>query len=944
MDDDVGMMRDLTGWRRAAIAPAVALGVFALALIAVRLTPDAAVSAWWPASGLGVLGLIVLRRGPAFGACLLLIGIAVAAANVAGGRAVDTSVGFGVAAVVEAGIVLTALRWRRAGGPLSLARSADLVRLMRGAVLGVAISFVVVAATVVTTQGGRWWDAAPYLLTHSSGILLVAPLGFLHGLEPVRWRSRETIAQWALTIGLTAAVFAPDQPRSLAFVLFPFLVWGALRVGVRSMAYQQLAVASLATGLVRIDVVVLDNLADLRAHLVEIQAFLIAAAVIVLPLAVLVDQRHELHRRIRQSEELFRRSFRESLTGMLMMRRDPTANGRTPLVILELNRTAAAILGRSEEELVGQDWSAMVDAASVLPQAVAEMEIGLRSGWTQEVDLLVGPRRRVQVALSMLAGGASDGVFVAQMVDVTDAYEAALDLRTERDFSHAVLETTASLILVVDTDGTVVGINRAAATATGVTEDEVVGRPLWTALVPPDEQETVRAWFTTGSGVPASHEGTLATAAGSRRQVVWSCSYLYDDLGRPSHAVLTGLDVTGERTTRQLISHLLEAASATCIIGTDLDASITVFNKGAEELLGIGAAEVLGSATPARFLDPAELRARGAEPGRTAAWLRRLSEDLGSYSDWTFVTRSGERRTVSLAVNQVRDTFGEQIGYLLVGRDVTELRRQNALLESALRKERQVVEDMRLLDRAKDDFISTVSHELRTPLTSIVGYTEMMQEGIGGDVSAEQDRLLEIVRRNAERLTTLVEDLLTLSRMEAGSFALERTTLDLREVVTAAQESLRPLIDSRDVAVDFRLPEDAVPVTGDRLQLERVVLNLVNNAIKFTEDGGRVRCSLTVRSSDEVAELAVADTGIGIPAADLDQLFTRFFRSANAQARAIQGTGLGLSIVRRIVEAHDGAIEVESEPEVGTTFRVRVPLVAASGSADRSPLADATEA
>lgn len=927
------------GTQRWYVVPVAAIGVFVLAVLSIRLTPATTVAAWWPASGVTILALVTLRRGPQWSAMLALAGVAVAAANVTGGRGLDTAAGFGIAAVVEAAVVIAVLRSRTAPRPLSLARPTDLVRLLWGTAAGVGAGFVVAALTAFVTEGASLWDVAPYLLTHVSGILLVAPLGFLDGLAPVAWRHRETALQWALTLGATAVVFAPSQPYRLSFALFPLLVWGALRVGVRSMAYQQLALAVLAASLLRIDVILLDRTEDLHEHLVLIQAFLIAAAVIVLPLAVVVDQRQELNRRISESEELFRRSFRESLTGMLMMRREPTTSGRTPLAILDLNATAAEILGGTKPELLGQDWAAMI-ATDDLSQVVAEMEIGLRSGWTEEVDL-VDRRRRVQVALSVLSGGASDGVFVAQMVDVTATHEAALDLRTERDFSAAILSTTASLILVVGVDGLVVGMNRAAETATGFAETEVIGEPVWSSLVPPEEQQTVRSWFTTPTGVPSAHEGSLATRSGGRRQVVWSCSYLRDDRGTPTHAVLTGLDVTGERTTRQLVSHLLEAASATAIIGTDLDAVITVFNRGAEELLGITAAEVLGVATPARFLDDVELETRNASADRMEELLRRLADDADSYTDWTFLTRDGDRRIVALAVNRVRDSLGEQIGYLIVGRDVTELREQNELLESALRKEREVVENMRLLDQAKDDFISTVSHELRTPLTSIVGYTEMLQEGMGGEVAPEQDRLLDIVRRNAERLTTLVEDLLTLSRMEAGSFALERTTLDLREVVVTAQDSLRPLFESRDVAVEFDLPATSVLVTGDRLQLERVILNLVNNAVKFTEDGGAVTCRLTVEPGAEHALLVVSDTGIGIPEADLGQLFTRFFRSANAQERAIQGTGLGLSIVHRIVEAHGGTIAVESQTDVGTTFRVEMPLLGATAVAVRSDVAEA---
>lgn len=944
-DADLADHRGVTTWTRAREHPATpalaGLVVGLVALLSVVFSPLPGVSTWWPASGFAVLALLVVRWGLAWWATLVLTALGVVVANVVGGRELTTSLGYGLGHSLEVAVISAWVRHGRVDERPTLTRPGDLIRLVSATVVGVLIAFLVGSATIALTTSASPWLAAPVLLTHTAAILLIAPLGFLEKLEPVDWRHRETALQWAATLGVAAAVFAPGQLLPLSFALFPFLVWGALRIGVRSVAYQLVALGVLTTMLVRVGAAVGQPLGEVRSTASLAQAFLIAAALIVLPLAIVVDQRRVLGLRISASEELFRRTFSESLTGMLLMRRQPTSDGWTPLVIEDLNATAAEILGATPERLVGQDWARMIDTEIALPEVVTEMELGLRPGWTQEVDLLVGRHRRVQIMLSLLAGGASDGVFVAQMIDVTAAAASAQELRSERDFSQAVLETTGSLVIVVAVDGLVVGMNRAAQDATGFAEEHVVGRPLWTTLIPHGERDHVRGWFSVGQGVPARHEGTLLTDSGSRRLVVWSCAYLFDDLGLPTHVVLTGLDVTGERTTRQLVSHLLEAASDTAIIGTDLRGSITVFNRGAEELLGISADDVLLAATPARFLDPAELAARGGSADDLPGLLARLADARDTHTDWTAVTADGRRPTVAVSVDRVRDSFDEHIGFLIVAQDVTELRRQATALRTSLDKEREVVETMRRLDRAKDDFISTVSHELRTPLTSIVGYTEMLQEGVAGEVDDEQHRLLEIVRRNAERLTTLVEDLLTLSRMEAGSFTVESVVVDLREVLTAAYDSLQPLVTSRDVRVELALPDQPVPVTGDRLQLERVALNLVNNAVKFTEDGGAVVIRLD--TTDDRAEVEVEDTGIGIPADEVGQLFTRFFRSSTAQSRAIQGTGLGLSIVHRIVEAHGGTITVESEADRGSTFRVSLPLTAAGarGAADR-PGAEAT--
>ncbi|MDQ4059131.1 MAG: HAMP domain-containing histidine kinase, partial [Actinomycetota bacterium] len=238
-------------------------------------------------------------------------------------------------------------------------------------------------------------------------------------------------------------------------------------------------------------------------------------------------------------------------------------------------------------------------------------------------------------------------------------------------------------------------------------------------------------------------------------------------------------------------------------------------------------------------------------------------------------------------------------------------------------QEQEMVRKLQELDQAKTDFVSSVSHELRTPLTSITGYLEMLVDGDAGPLSSDQLDLLEVVDRNSQRLLMLIEDLLTLSRIESGRLGMAREPVDTVTLVAGVEKAVLPLLSGRSLDFDIDVPADLGSVTGDFGQLERVLLNLLTNAIKFTPDGGRI--SLVGRGFDGAISLSVADTGIGIPEDELDRLFTRFFRSSTAQQRAIQGTGLGLAIVKSIVEQHGGSIKVESTPDVGTTLTVNLP-------------------
>lgn len=227
------------------------------------------------------------------------------------------------------------------------------------------------------------------------------------------------------------------------------------------------------------------------------------------------------------------------------------------------------------------------------------------------------------------------------------------------------------------------------------------------------------------------------------------------------------------------------------------------------------------------------------------------------------------------------------------------------------------------LDRQKDDFVATVSHELRTPLTSISGYLEMLEDGDFGELSPAQRKALGVIDRNTVRLRGLIEDVLVLNRIESRELDPSFRPVHLGELVRNVVQDLAPQAATNQVRVRVHdLPEQAV-VDGDAVQLGRALTNVLGNAVKFTPAGGTVTVSVTIEATR--VRLTCRDTGIGIPAADLDQLFTRFFRAGNATARTIPGTGLGLAIVKAIVEAHRGTLEVHSVEDEGTTVVLELP-------------------
>ncbi|WP_199422465.1 ATP-binding protein [Actinotalea solisilvae] len=248
--------------------------------------------------------------------------------------------------------------------------------------------------------------------------------------------------------------------------------------------------------------------------------------------------------------------------------------------------------------------------------------------------------------------------------------------------------------------------------------------------------------------------------------------------------------------------------------------------------------------------------------------------------------------------------------------DLGQALEQSDLFERQLR----LVDQLQELDRQKSVFLSNVSHELRTPLTSITGYAEMLLDGDGGALGPSAAEMVTVVERNAQRLRELIEDLLTLSQMESGAHRGRREAVDLAEVTAAAVATLEPQARAGGVRLATHLGPDVPTIMGDVGQLERVVLNLAGNAVKFTPDGGSVDVRLD--RHDGGVRLVVRDTGIGIPVEEQEDLFQRFFRASNAVEGAVPGTGLGLSIVRGVVEAHGGTLALRSAPGEGTEVEV----------------------
>ena len=373
---------------------------------------------------------------------------------------------------------------------------------------------------------------------------------------------------------------------------------------------------------------------------------------------------------------------------------------------------------------------------------------------------------------------------------------------------------------------------------------------------------------------------------------------------------------------------LVQSARGIAIIGTDELGRINLFSPAAESILGYTKEEVYGHSTR-MFHTDAELarqaRTLGVDP--TYVSVVRAAGQLppGTPIDWQFVRKDGIARTLSTILSPITDDLGRFAGYVATGDDITDRIEAQVALEKALATERRAVKRLTEVDQVKDAFISSVSHELRTPITNIVGYLELLLDGVYGEPTQAQAEPMTRIDQNSRRLLTLIDDLLTLSSLEHVDQRRRTGDVDLVEVIGRAMEVVRPTLLRRVLVLDIDIPADPVVVVGDASELERLVINLATNAVKFTPDGGRIVVRLTPPGSDHGPVIEVEDTGIGIPAEDSAQLFSRFYRSDDAHTSAVPGSGLGLSIAKAIADLHGGDISAHSVYGEGSTFRVVLP-------------------
>ncbi|BCJ47529.1 hypothetical protein GCM10010168_18870 [Actinoplanes ianthinogenes] len=511
-----------------------------------------------------------------------------------------------------------------------------------------------------------------------------------------------------------------------------------------------------------------------------------------------------------------------------------------------------------------------------------------------------------------------------------------------------MLSAALEAYLAFDGTGRVVAWNPAAETTFGYTHDQAYGRSVEDLIVPPESREAGQA------ELAALAAGRSGHTQGQRRQwLAWHA----DGHRIPIEMTLATTDEAGGRlfhvfahdiTTAHRASRFAAAEAAVArglaeadSVGTAaqrvVDALGLKMNWPVTELWMIDEDRQL-LVCAARHSQPGwrlrtfavnTLEPGVALPGRVCAdaaphWIPDLSADTGSLR-----SRAGARIGLHVAVGVPVCTGRHLLGALCVYGDRVEDPEDTLLgLLSGLAAqigqylERRRAEELTVeLARTKDEFLAMVTHELRNPLAAIAGTASLLTEELDDLTPDEQRHYLRIITRNAERLGVMAEDLLDLARLESGHLAINPTASDLSEIIRQALQAA----PDKNLTVTAILPE-RLELYADPIRLRQVADNLISNAIKYTPSGGSVTITATADAGGDKITWTVADTGIGIPAAERPRLFRRFYRASTAVDRRIPGTGLGLVITRAIIERHQGTINLADDAGSGTTFVVELPV------------------
>ena len=500
--------------------------------------------------------------------------------------------------------------------------------------------------------------------------------------------------------------------------------------------------------------------------------------------------------------------------------------------------------------------------------------------------------------------------------DISERKEA----EASRHFLANIVESSDDAIISKDLNGIISTWNRGAEQLFGYTTDEVIGKPI-TILIPEgrfNEEPAILSRIR--SGRPVEHYETIRKHKdGSLLNISLSVSPIRDESGTIIGASKIARNITEQKRAQEAIlfqASLLDAVEE-AVVATDLNGRITYWNSFAERLYGWRSQEVIGA-------DVAEVVPAVDSKDHATIIMEQLRDGQSWSGELILKRRDGSEFLAAITDSPIFNEKGELIGVVGVSSDITEAKRAEAERQRLLESEQVARLEAEAANRLKDEFLATLSHELRNPLNVVIGYSEILRRS-EDTKNSFVGKAAEVIRRNALAQSQLVSDLLDLSRLQMGKLAITRQSISLSTIVGDAIETVRSEAEAKNIVLKLIAAKETLMVDGDPVRLGQIVWNLLNNAVKFTPNGGEIRISLT--ESGKEAILRVSDTGQGIASEFLPHVFEIFRQADASSSRRQGGLGIGLALVKQLAELHGGRVKAESEGTgKGATFTVWVPL------------------
>ncbi|MEA3488075.1 MAG: PAS domain S-box protein, partial [Euryarchaeota archaeon] len=490
--------------------------------------------------------------------------------------------------------------------------------------------------------------------------------------------------------------------------------------------------------------------------------------------------------------------------------------------------------------------------------------------------------------------------------DITEMKRTDKELVETRDYLNNIIESSADTITVVDMEGTVLDWNKGGEGVMGYCAEEVIGTQNRNFFVDPTEADRIMEQVQK-KGVIKNYRTTVVRKGGKIIHVSLSAALLKDKNGIPVGTVRVSRDVTLEVELEKRVKE--ERDNLNLIFESMVDGVYAVFEDYRVECMN----KVLRD----DFGDHVGDICYEVFHGRTEPCpMCKLSEVLaGKTVRWEWHSRK-MNRIYDLIETPVKNIDGS-ISKLTIFRDITKRKKAEEEIQNLNRELGLKVVDLEAVTRMKTEFLSITSHELRTPLTPMKAQLQMLEEGYKGGLTGKQRESVELILRNLTRLDNLIKDILDISRIEMGRIQLRFEAMSINEVVKEAMIMQESFAKEKEMNIVTDLAE-LPPIVGDSERLRQVIGNLINNAIKFSDNGSEVLIGCK-REGDNVL-LSITDYGLGISEEDKEKLFKPFSQIDSSMGRKRGGSGLGLAIAKGIIQAHNGEIRVESEPGKGSTF------------------------